>query len=68
VPDVLVDILEVDEQDVVRMNRDTLCSSGAFDLDAAPVTIALPRSREALHVDTGVSQDHYAIEQGNMII
>lgn len=58
----------MDEQDVVRMNRDTLYSSGAFNLDAAPVTIALPRSREVLHVDTGVSQDHYAIEQGNVII
>ena len=32
----------IDAQDVVRMNRDTLYSSGVFDLDAAPVTITLP--------------------------
>lgn len=32
----------IDAQDVVRMNRDTLYSSGVFDLDAAPVTISLP--------------------------
>src|SRR6476620_9660925 len=35
---------DVDNQDVVRMNRDTIYSSGVFDLDAAPVTIVLPVS------------------------
>lgn len=29
-------------QTVVRMNRDTLYSSGVFDLDAGPVTVTLP--------------------------
>lgn len=32
----------LDEQKIVRMNRDTLYSSAVFDLDAAPVTITLP--------------------------
>jgi hypothetical protein len=32
----------VDQQDVIRMNRDTLYSAGVFDLDAGPVTITLP--------------------------
>ena len=32
----------LDEQKVVRMNRDTLYSCAVFDLDAAPVTITLP--------------------------
>jgi hypothetical protein len=32
----------IDEQDEVRMNRDTLYSSGVFDLGAAPLTITLP--------------------------
>jgi Protein of unknown function (DUF1254) len=32
----------IDKQNVVRMNRDTLYSSGVFDLEAAPVTITLP--------------------------
>jgi para-nitrobenzyl esterase len=52
----------VDEQDVVRMNRDTLYSSGVFDLDAAPVTIALPDPGKRFMSMQVVSQDHYAIE------
>src|SRR4029077_12662945 len=32
----------LDEQKVIRMNRDTLYSCAVFDLDAAPVTITLP--------------------------
>jgi para-nitrobenzyl esterase len=32
----------IDKQDVVRMNRDTLYSSGVFELEAAPVTVSLP--------------------------
>ena len=33
---------EIDKQPVIRMNRDTLYSQAAFDLDAGPVTITLP--------------------------
>ena len=32
----------IDKQDFVRMNRDTLYSSGVFDLEAAPITVTLP--------------------------
>lgn len=32
----------IDDQTVIRMNRDTLYSSAVFDLDAGPVTIRLP--------------------------
>jgi hypothetical protein len=32
----------LDQQKVVRMNRDTLYSSAVFDLDAGPVTITMP--------------------------
>jgi hypothetical protein len=32
----------VDAQTVIRMNRDTLYSTGVFDLDAAPVAVTLP--------------------------
>lgn len=32
----------VDKQLIVRLNRDTIYSSGVFDLDAGPVTINLP--------------------------
>ena len=32
----------IDQQNVVRMNRDTLYSSGVFDLNAATLTVTLP--------------------------
>lgn len=35
---------DIDNQTVVRMNRDTLYSSAVFDLDAGPVTFKLPDS------------------------
>jgi hypothetical protein len=51
----------IDAQDVVRMNRDTLYSSGVFDLDAAPVTVTLPEPEDRFMSLQVVSQDHYAI-------
>ena len=38
------ELAPVDQQIVVRVNRDTLYSSAVFDLDAGPVTITLPDS------------------------
>jgi hypothetical protein len=32
----------IDDQSVVRMNRDTLDSSGVFDLAASPLTVTHP--------------------------
>ena len=32
----------IDNQNVIRLNRDTLYSGAVFDLDAGPVTITLP--------------------------
>jgi metallo-beta-lactamase class B len=52
----------IDEQDVVRMNRDTLYSSGVFDLDAAPVTVTLPNPGERFMSLQVTSQDHYAVD------
>jgi para-nitrobenzyl esterase len=52
----------IDAQDVVRMNRYTLYSSGVFDLDAAPVTITLPDAGPRFMSLMALSQDHYAIE------
>ena len=34
----------IDQQHVIRMNRDTLYSEGVFDLDASPVTVTLPNA------------------------
>ncbi|TDW59977.1 uncharacterized protein DUF1214 [Novosphingobium sp. PhB55] len=36
------DLMPLDHQVVIRGNRDTVYSSGVFDLDAGPVTITLP--------------------------
>src|SRR5262249_13889316 len=52
-------MVPVDRQGVVRMNRDTLYSSGIFDLVAGPVTITLPDPGPrymSLHV---ISQDQH---------
>ena len=40
----------IDNQTVIRLNRDTLYSSALFDLDAGPVTIAAG-CRQTLYVD-----------------
>jgi len=52
----------IDAQKVVRMNRDTLYSSGVFDLDAGPVTITLPDAGRRYMAMQVVSEDHYTIE------
>jgi para-nitrobenzyl esterase len=52
----------IDKQDVVRMNRDTLYSSGVFDLDAAPVTVTLPDAGKRFMSMQVVSEDHYTTE------
>src|SRR6478736_2620567 len=53
---------DIDKQDVVRMNRDTIYSSGVFDLEAAPVTIVLPDAGERFMSMQVISQDHFTIE------
>ena len=35
-------LMPIDDQTVIRSNRDTLYSAAVFDLDAGPVTITLP--------------------------
>jgi hypothetical protein len=49
----------IEKQDVIRMNRDTLYSSAVFDLDAGPVTIALPDAGKRFMSAMVVNQDHY---------
>ena len=48
------------DQTVIRLNRDTLYSSGVFDLDAGPVTVTMPDSGARFMSLMSVSQDHYA--------
>lgn len=49
----------IDNQPVVRMNRDTLYSQALFDLDAGPVTITLPDAGERFVSMQVISEDHY---------
>ena len=49
----------IDNQDVVRMNRDTLYSVAVFDLDAGPVTIVMPDAGKRFMSLMIVDEDHY---------
>lgn len=49
----------VDKQLIVRLNRDTIYSSGLFDLDAGPVTITLPDPGERFLSALVINEDHY---------
>ncbi|MFM0523440.1 DUF1214 domain-containing protein [Paraburkholderia strydomiana] len=56
------EIAPVDQQIVVRVNRDTLYSSAVFDLDAGPVTITLPDTGKRFRSMIVINQNHYAQE------
>jgi hypothetical protein len=49
----------IDKQDIIRMNRDTLYSQALFDLDAGPVTITVPNAGKRFMSVMIVDQDHY---------
>jgi hypothetical protein len=49
----------IDSQTVIRLNRDTLYSFGAFDLAAATVTITLPDAGKRFMSMQVVNEDHY---------
>lgn len=53
------EVAPVDRQLIVRLNRDTIYSSGVFDLDAGPVTITLPDSGGRFLSALAISEDHY---------
>jgi hypothetical protein len=50
------------KQTVIRMNRDTLYSAAVFDLDAGPVTIALPDAGKRFLSMQVIDEDEYAFE------
>ena len=54
--------LPLGESTGVRPNRDTLYSLAVFDLDAGPVTIALPDAGQRFMTMMVVDQDHYVVE------
>jgi hypothetical protein len=53
------EVASVDNQTVIRLNRDTLYSSAVFDLDAGSATVALPDAGSRFMSMMIVSEDHY---------
>ena len=53
------EVADVDNQTIVRLNRDTLYSSGVFDLDAGPVTITLPDAGDRFMSLQVITEDQY---------
>lgn len=49
----------IDRQTVIRLNRDTLYTSGVFDLDAGPVTITMPDPGGRFMSMQVINEDHY---------
>jgi hypothetical protein len=52
----------IDDQTVIRLNRDTLYSSAIFDLDAGQVTMELPDAGSRFMSMQIINQDHYVPE------
>jgi hypothetical protein len=52
----------IDNQTVIRMNRDTLYSFAIFDLDAGPVTIILPYAGKRFMSMQVIDEDQYTQE------
>lgn len=54
------DPMPIDNQTVVRTNRDTLYSSAVVDLEVGPVTVTLPDPGERFMSLIIITEDHYA--------
>lgn len=52
--------IPIDNQTVIRMNRDTLYSAAVFDLDAGPVTITLPDAGTRFMSMQIINEDQYS--------
>ena len=53
------ELTPIDNRIVQRPNRDTLYSTGVFDLDAGPVTITLPDAGKRFMTMIVIDEDHY---------
>jgi hypothetical protein len=54
--------MPIEAQRVIRANRDTLYSSGVFDLDAGPVTVTLPDTGGRFMSLQVFDEDEYVVE------
>ena len=52
----------IEDQAVIRLNRDTLYSSAVFDLDASPVAITLPDAGDRFMSMQVINEDHFVPE------
>ncbi|MCV0369906.1 MULTISPECIES: DUF1254 domain-containing protein [Filomicrobium] len=50
---------DIDNQSVIRLNRDTLYSSAVFDLDAGSVTVTMPDAGSRFMSLMVLTEDHY---------
>jgi hypothetical protein len=55
------EVSPVENQTIVRQNRDTLYSAAVFDLDVGPVTITLPDAGRRFMSLQLISQDEYSL-------
>jgi hypothetical protein len=53
------DVSPVDDQDVIRQNRDTIYAAGVFDLNAGPVTVTLPDAGKRFISMQIINQNQY---------
>jgi hypothetical protein len=56
------EVASIENQTVIRLNRDTLYSAGVFDLDAGPVTITLPNAGKRFMSMQVIDEDEYTPE------
>jgi len=56
------ELFSVDDQTVVRGNRDTVYSAAVFDLDAGPLMITMPNAGERFMSLMAVNEDHYIVD------
>ena len=56
------DLASIDNQTVIRLNRDTLYSFGVFDLGAGPVTVTLPDAGTRYMAIQVINENHYATD------
>ncbi len=53
--------MPIDKQSVIRANRDTLYSSGVYDLEAGPVKVTLPDAGKRFRSLQVFNEDHYVV-------
>ncbi len=53
------DVSPVDDQDVIRQNRDTIYAAGVFDLNAGPVTVTQPDAGKRFISMQIINQNQY---------